>query len=112
MYTVEPSEINIKKNNLSLISVSDFLACPTSPKPEILEDRETSTLSLFFPTSISLKNWDSGTRVGRTRPQHICYSHWANGAQNGVISIGQWGGFNHEKGPIWKLKKRELLLPL
>ena len=48
MYTVEPSEINIKKNNLSLISVSDFLACPTSPKPEILEDRETSTLSLFF----------------------------------------------------------------
>ena len=23
--------------------------------------------------------------------QRICYSHWANGARNGVISIGQWG---------------------
>ena len=23
-----------------------------------------------------------------TRPQRICYSHWANGARNGVISIG------------------------
>ena len=32
--------------------------------------------------------------------QRICYSHWANGAQNGVISIGQWGVFNHEKGAI------------
>ena len=33
-----------------------------------------------------------------------------------MISIGQWGVFNHEKGaiysPIWQLKKRELLLPL
>ena len=26
--------------------------------------------------------------------------HWANGARNGVISIGQWGVFNHEKGAI------------
>ena len=34
------------------------------------------------------------------RPQRICYSHWANGARNGVISIGQWGVFNHEKGAI------------
>ena len=34
--------------------------------------------------------------------QRICYSHWANGAQNGVISIGQWGVFNHEKGAIWQ----------
>ena len=32
--------------------------------------------------------------------QRICYSHWANRAQNGVISIGQWGVFNHEKGAI------------
>ena len=32
--------------------------------------------------------------------QRICYSHWANWAQNGVISIGQWGVFNHEKGAI------------
>ena len=32
--------------------------------------------------------------------QRICYSHWTNGAQNGVISIGQWGVFNHEKGAI------------
>ena len=32
--------------------------------------------------------------------QCICYSHWANGAQNGVISIEQWGVFNHEKGAI------------
>ena len=35
-----------------------------------------------------------------TELQRICYSHWANGAQNGVISIGQWGVFNHEKGAI------------
>ena len=34
--------------------------------------------------------------------QRICYSHWANGARNGVISIGQWGVFNHEKGAIWQ----------
>ena len=34
------------------------------------------------------------------RPQRINYSHWAHGAQNGVISIGQWGVFNHEKGAI------------
>ena len=34
--------------------------------------------------------------------QRICYSHWANGAPNGVISIGQWGVFNHEKGTIWQ----------
>ena len=33
-------------------------------------------------------------------PQRISYSHWANGAQNGMISIGQWGVFNHEKGTI------------
>ena len=58
IYTVEPSEIKIKKNNLSLIYVSDFLTCPTSPKPEILEDRETSTLSLFFRLQFS---WKSGT---------------------------------------------------
>ena len=31
-------------------------------------------------------------------PQRICYSHWANGARNGVI--GQWVVFNHEKGAI------------
>ena len=36
------------------------------------------------------------------KPQRICYSHWANRAQNGVISIGQWGVFNHEKGTIWQ----------
>ena len=34
--------------------------------------------------------------------QRICYSHWANGDQNGVISIGQRGEFNHEKGAIWQ----------
>ena len=27
--------------------------------------------------------------------QRICYSHWANGVQNGMISIGQQGVFNH-----------------
>ena len=26
--------------------------------------------------------------------KRICYSHWTNGDQNGVISIGQWGMFN------------------
>ena len=35
-----------------------------------------------------------------TVPQHICYSNWVNGARNGVISIVQWGVFNHEKGAI------------
>ena len=28
------------------------------------------------------------------------YSHWANGARNWVISIGEWVVFNHEKGAI------------
>ena len=37
-----------------------------------------------------------------TMLQRICYSHWANGARNGVISIGHWGVFNHEKGAIWQ----------
>ena len=32
------------------------------------------------------------------RAPSICYSHWANG----VISIGQWGMFHHEKGAIWQ----------
>ena len=32
----------------------------------------------------------------------IYYSQWANGAQNGVISIGQWSVFNHQKGAIWQ----------
>ena len=49
-------------------------------------------------------------------PQRICYSHWANGAQNRVISIGQWVCLIMKKAPsdspIWQLKKRELLLPL
>ena len=35
-----------------------------------------------------------------TKLQRICYSHWGNGARNGVISIRQWGVFNHEKGAI------------
>ena len=40
--------------------------------------------------------------LNMTRPQRICYSLRANGARNGVISIGQWGVFNHEKGVIWQ----------
>ena len=36
------------------------------------------------------------------RAPSICYSHRANGDQNGVISIGQWDMFNHEKGAIWQ----------
>ena len=51
-----------------------------------------------------------------TRPQRICYSHWANGARNGVISIGQLGVLIMKKAPsaspFWQLKKSELLLPL
>ena len=46
-------------------------------------------------------------KKNKTVLQRICYSHWANGARNGVICIGQGGVFNH-----WQLKKRELLLPL
>jgi hypothetical protein len=34
--------------------------------------------------------------------QRTCYSHWANGDRNGVISIGQLGVFNHEKDAIWQ----------
>ena len=47
-------------------------------------------------------------------PQGICYSHWANGDQNGVISIGQCLIMKKapSDSPIWQLKKRELLLPL
>ena len=37
-----------------------------------------------------------------TMPQRIYYSHWENGAWNGVIFIGQWGVFNNEKGAIWQ----------
>ena len=40
------------------------------------------------------------TRESESMLQRICYSHWANRAQNGVISIGQWGVFNHEKDAI------------
>ena len=39
-------------------------------------------------------------KTSQSMLQRICHSHWANGAQNGVISIGQWGVFNHEKGAI------------
>ena len=48
-------------------------------------------------------------------PQCICYSHWANEARNGMISIGQWGVFNLKKGAIWQshlAPQKELLLPL
>ena len=34
--------------------------------------------------------------------QRICYSHWENGARNGVISIGQRILFNHEKSAIYQ----------
>ena len=42
-----------------------------------------------------------------TKPQRISYSHWANGAQNGVCLIVKKGPSD---SPIWQLKKRELLL--
>ena len=32
--------------------------------------------------------------------QRICYSHWANGAQNGLISIGQWGVAAQKEGVV------------
>ena len=47
--------------------------------------------------------------------QRICYSHLANGARNGGISIRQWGLIMKKApsdSPIWQLKKRRLLLPL
>ena len=47
--------------------------------------------------------------------QSICYSHWVNGAWNGVISIRQSSVFNHEKVGIWQshlAAQKELLLPL
>ena len=58
-------------------------------------------------TGIQLTKWKFEYLVKffgnpKSRPQRICYSHWANRAQNGVISIGQWGVFNHEKGAIWQ----------
>ena len=42
------------------------------------------------------------TRESESMLQRICYSHWANRAQNGVISIGQWSMFSHEKGVIFE----------
>ena len=39
-------------------------------------------------------------QIPLTQLQRICNSHWAKGARNGVISIEQWGVFNHEKGAI------------
>ena len=56
---------------------------------------ENLTVLLF----LSLK--EMAEMMPMRRLQRICYSHWANEAQNGVISIGQWGVFNHEKG-IWQ----------
>ena len=38
--------------------------------------------------------------LNMTRPQRICYSLRANGARNGVISIGQWGVFNQKVGVV------------
>ena len=62
----------------------------------------------FDYSSITLSGKRAGTDKKRQKFPHmylcllkrICYSHWANGARNGVISIGQWGVFNHEKGAI------------
>ena len=47
---------------------------------------ECIMIFIYFPIYIKL--------------QRICYSRLANGARNGVISIGQWGVFNREKGAI------------
>ena len=57
----------------------------------------------FFPVFQSFVAYNSTHSIYiRTVLQRICYSHWANGDRNGVISIGQWGVFNHEKGAIWQ----------
>ena len=55
--------------------------------------------SEFGALKTKLKN-EKGDSQFFPVPQHIRYSHWLNGAQNRVISIGQWGVFNHEKGAI------------
>jgi hypothetical protein len=53
-------------------------------------------LIIYSPTWRCVRN----TWITQQCPKQICYSHWANGAQNGVISIGQWGVFNNKKGAI------------
>ena len=56
----------------------------------------------FSRSILNLKVFDIIIEYQVTMLQRICYSHWTNGARNGVISIGQWGVFNHEKGAIWQ----------
>ena len=48
------------------------------------------------------KNFTKPAFTVEIKLQRICYGSWENGARNGVISIGQWGVFNHEKGAIWQ----------
>jgi hypothetical protein len=55
-------------------------------------------LIIYSPTWRCVRN----TWITQQCPKQICYSHWANGARNGVISIGQWGVFNNKKGAIWQ----------
>ena len=62
-----------------------------------------TVLTLFQNLTIrcqKVKILSSVTYCALTWLQSICYSHWENGDQNGVISIGQWGVFYHEKGAI------------
>ena len=51
-------------------------------------------------SSIKERSSKRKLHLKKSRLQPICYSHWANGAQNGVISIWQWGVFTYEKGAI------------
>ena len=55
-------------------------------------------LVFFYSWNTKLPFW----MKMKTLRQRICYSHWTNGAWSGVISIWQWGVFNHEKSAVWQ----------
>ena len=78
--------ILINQDNLGTIDASETstVKCP--------QHADTSNL---LKSSNSTGLYSMGIML-----QRIYYSHWVNGAQNGVISIGRWGVFNHEKGTI------------
>jgi hypothetical protein len=60
-------------------------------------------LSKFSDLYLGIRGVQVELYIGHWAPTYLLLvSHWANGARNGVISIGQWDVFNHKKGAIWQ----------
>ena len=81
--------LNLLRSPCLIESVQDFLIkldmkshCCVITGP-FLQNLYRQDLCNF--SSLELPNQFIGKK---TMPQRICYSHWANGAQNGAISIG------------------------